>query len=82
MIDGSVIQVFGLHGTSFLLFIYAVPDMPGVRCYRYYAVDFGVKKQEGVCHLSHFDAISEAYQAILGVLEQKNSIRNGAIDAT
>lgn len=77
-----MIQVFGLHGASFLLFIHAAPDMPNERNYRYYAIDFGIKKQVGVCHLSHFDAISEVYQAILGVLNLKDSIRNGAADAT
>lgn len=56
--------------------------MQNERNYRYYAIDFGVKKQVGVCHLSHFDAISEVYQAILGVLSMKDSIRNGAADAT
>ena len=55
--------------------------MPSVHNYRYYAIDFGVKKQVGVCHLSHFDAISEVYQAILGVLNMKDSTKNGAVDA-
>ena len=76
-----MIQVFGLHGASFLLFIHAATDMPSVHNYRYYAIDFGVKKQVGVCHLSHFDAISEVYQAILGVLNMKDSTKNGAVDA-
>ena len=77
-----MILVFGLHGASFLIFIHAAPDVPSVQNHRNYAIDFGVKKQVGVCHLGHFDAISETYQAILDVLNQKDMIRNGAADAT
>ena len=61
MIDGSLIQVFGPGGDHFLIFIHAILGNPNVRNKRFYAVDFGVKKHDCVCHLSRFDAISEVY---------------------
>ena len=81
MIDGSVIAVQGPKGDSFLIFFHAALDIPSVRNLKYYAVDFGVKKHEEVCHISRFDAISEAYQAILDVLKAAHTEKSGAINA-
>jgi len=37
-------------------------------------MDFGVKKHAGVCHLSRFDAISEAYLAIVEAIRKGESM--------
>ena len=76
VINGSVMAVCGNKGDGFLIFFYSAVEMPSARNKKYYSMDFGVKRHEGVCHLSRFDAISEAYHAILLVLRTDNSATN------
>ena len=55
------------------MFFHSALEMPSVPNRKYYAMDFGVKKHEGVCHISRFDAISEAYLAIVEVVRKEDS---------
>ena len=70
-IDGSVMAVCGSQGDAFLIFFHSAIEMPSVPSIKYYAMDFGVKKHEGVCHLNRFDAISEAYEAIVAMVNRE-----------
>lgn len=64
--------VCGIRGETFLIFFHSALEMPSVPNIKYYVMDFGVKKHEGICHINRFDAISEAYLAIVKVVRKED----------
>lgn len=56
------------NGDNFLIFFHKANEGP-MYCHRaFYAVDFGVKKRDGICHLAAFDAIAQTHQAMLSLV--------------
>ena len=90
-IDGNFMVVSTPDNqTQFFAFFYSVAaqDESGPQQLQY-AIDFGVKKQRNLSHLVSFDAITDAYEAILSAVKTRqlnakdsDSIRVQLLDQT
>ena len=72
-IDGNFLVVSTPDNqTQFFTFLYSVTAQDESSSQRLqYAIDFGVKKQRDLSHLVSFDAITDAYEAMLSAVKTR-----------
>jgi len=67
-LDSKVMAATTPTGDTFLIFFHKAAQGP-MYCHRaFYAVDFGVKKRDEICHLAAFDAIAQTHEAVLSLV--------------
>ena len=74
--DSKVIAALAPTGEEFLIFFYKAVQTPSSENHEFFTVDFGVKKFSNVCHITQFDVIAQAHEAILRQLAAERAARS------